>query len=426
MGTADRDASEAGDASHPSPASRPGDDRRRAAWLTPGVRGIGLASLFSDIGHEVPTSLLPGFLTTTLGAPAAALGLIEGIADGGAGLAKLAGGALADDPERRRATAIGGYATTAVLSGAIGLASNAVQVGLLRTGAWLARGLRQPSRNALLADMVPTQAYGRAYGFERAMDNLGAILGPLLGLALVAAVGVRSAIVWSTVPGLMAVLAMIYAIRVSPRPEPRARRPIRLQLRPVLRGRLGRVLIGVGAFELGNMAATLLILRATELLRPERGEDAATMIALALYVTYNLAATLTSVPAGRAGDRRGASRVLMLGVAVFVATYVLFAVAGPSIALLALGFVAAGIGIGCVETAEHAAIAGLAPEDIRGSAFGVLAAMQSAGNLAASGVAGIVWTTVSPRAAFIWAAAWCAVSLVLLRVYAGGGRRSHT
>ena len=103
--------------------------------------------------------------------------MIEGVADGLAGAAKLAGGALADDPGRRRATAVGGYTATAVLSAATGLAGAASQVGVLRSGAWIARGLRGPSRNALLADVVAPSAYGRAFGFERAMDNLGAIGG---------------------------------------------------------------------------------------------------------------------------------------------------------------------------------------------------------------------------------------------------------
>jgi sugar phosphate permease len=158
-------------------------------WLVPGVRAIGAASLLSDLGHEVPTALLPTFLVSTLGAPAAALGLIEGIADGTAGVARFAGGALADDPQRRRVTAVGGYVTTALFSSAIGLAGVAWQVGILRSLAWGARGARGPARNALLADIVPVSAYGRAYGFERAMDNLGAIGGPLLALALVALVG---------------------------------------------------------------------------------------------------------------------------------------------------------------------------------------------------------------------------------------------
>src|SRR4029450_6595351 len=113
-------------------ASRPPRER----WLSPGVAGIGAASLLSDTGHEIPTALLPNLLTATLGAPAAALGLIEGIADGLAGIARLAGGAIADDPQRRRAQAVAGYTTTAVLSSLIGAATTVWQVGVLRAGAW--------------------------------------------------------------------------------------------------------------------------------------------------------------------------------------------------------------------------------------------------------------------------------------------------
>jgi hypothetical protein len=132
-------------------------------WL-----GIGTASFLADVGHEIPTALLPNLLAAILGALAAALGLIEGISDGLAGAARLAGGALADDPPRRRAQAVGGYTTTAILSSLIGAAITVWQVGILRAGAWAARGLRVPASNALLADIVPASVYGRAYGFERA------------------------------------------------------------------------------------------------------------------------------------------------------------------------------------------------------------------------------------------------------------------
>jgi MFS family permease len=381
---------------------------RGERWLSPGVRGIGAASLLSDLGHEVPTALLPSLLTTTLGAPASALGLIEGVADGLAGVARLGGGALADDPERRRAVAVGGYTSTAVLSGLIGAATAAWQVGVLRAAAWTARGLRVPARNALLADVVPAGAYG----FERAMDNLGAIGGPLLALGLVAVVGVRSAILLSIIPGLLAALAIVYAIRHIDRPATPKRDPIRLGVRPLLAAGLGRLLAAVGAFEVGNVAATLLILRASELLAPGHDPQAAAQLALVLYAAYNLAATLASVPAGRLADRRGAQLVLAAGVAVFLVAYLGFAATGASLALLAGCFVAAGVAIGCVETAEHAAIAVAAPAGLRGSAFGLLAAIQSFGNLAASAIAGLLWTAISPRAAFIYLAGWMLVALL--------------
>ena len=379
------------------------------AWLTPGVRGIGAASLLSDLGHEVPTALLPR-LITSLGGSAAALGIIEGIADGLAGIARLAGGALADDPARRRATAVGGYTSVAILSGLIGLATSVMQVAILRIGAWTARGLRVPSRNALLADATPPEAYGRAYGFERMMDNLGAIGGPLLALALVAAFSIRSAILFSIIPGLLAAVAIIYSIRRLPKLERRERQPIRLQVRPVIDAGLGRLLLSVTAFEVGNVAATLLILRATELLALD-GSDRATSIALLLYVGYNIAATLTSVPAGHLSDQTNPRLVFAGGVLAFLIAYSVFAVTGPSVPILLVAFVLTGIGIGCVETAEHAAVA-VAPSAIRGSAFGLLAAVQSFGNLAASVVAGLIWTAVSPEAAFAYLAVWMMLALI--------------
>jgi MFS family permease len=331
---------------------------------------------------------------------------------------RLGGGALSDDPGRRRTIAVGGYTTTALLTGSIGAATSLWQVALLRTGGWAARGLRVPARNALLADAVDRSVYGRAYGYERAMDNLGAIGGPLLALFLVATFSVRTAILISAVPGLLAAAAIVYAIRHLPRAETRERLPFRLRIKAVVAGPMRRAMIGISAFELGNVAATLLILRATELLTPERGVDAATRAALVLYLAYNVAATVISLPAGRTGDRLGPGIVLRAGVAAFLVAYLLFAIIGPSIPLLAVGFVLAGAGIGCVETAEHSAVAALAPHQLRGSAFGVLAAVQSFGNLAASALAGVLWTTVSATAAFLYTATWMLLSFVVLRGFA--------
>jgi MFS family permease len=395
------------------PASEPVD-----GWMTPGVKGIGTASLLADIGHEIPTALLPSLLTSTLGAPASALGIIEGVSDALAGAARFGGGALADEPSRRRTIAVGGYATTAVLSAGIGATTAVWQVALLRAGAWTARGLRVPARNALLADIVPANAYGRAYGFERAMDNFGAILGPLFAIVLVAAVGTRWTIALSVIPGLLAAVAIIYAIRHTAKPKATERKPLRIKIRPVLVGPLRPLFAGVTAFEVGNCAATLLILRATELLQPEHGQEQATTIALGLYVAYNIAATLISVPAGRHADRRGATRVLLLGAVGFAIAYVVFTRDTTSWVLLLPAFVLAGIGIGCVETAEHAAVATHAPDDIRGSAFGLLAGVQSLGNLAASAIAGILWTVASPSWAFAYLAVWMVIALTIFAVTA--------
>jgi MFS family permease len=388
--------------------------QKKVLWLTSGVWGIGLASFLADVGHEVPTALFASLVTITLGAPAAVLGLIEGLADGLAGLARFVGGTLSDDPERRRKVALGGYTLTAILSSLIGLAGAIWQVALLRMAAWTSRGLRVPARNALLADMVPAEVYGRAYGFERMMDNLGAIGGPLLALGLVTLVGVRTVIVLSVIPGLLATLAILFAIRHLPRVTARTRTPVRIVIRPLLRGRLGQVLVGVSLFEAGNVAATLLILRASQQLTPNLGLNGATQVAIGLYVGYNVAATIASLPAGRLSDRWGAISVLTIGVLFFLVAYLGFAIAVPNVLILAGSFVIAGLAIGCIETSEHASVAALAPVNLRGSAFGLLATVQSFGNIVASGIAGLLWTVFSPSIAFIYLAAWALLSFIIL------------
>jgi MFS family permease len=391
----------------------PGDGGA-AGWRSKGSLAVGIASLLADAGHEIPTALLPSLLTSTLGAPAAALGTIEGVADGLAGVARLAGGAIADDPIRRRTAAVGGYTATAVLSAAIGAAGSALQVGVLRAGTWAARGLRVPARNALLADAVPAHAYGRAYGFERAMDNVGAIVGPLLALALVTLVGVRTAMLLSVIPGLLAAAAIVYAIRQIPRHRNGQRATLRLRVRPVLASPVRRLAPGIGLFELGNVAATMLILRASELLSPSQGVEAASSRALALYLAYNVAAAATSLPAGLVSDRRGGVGVLAAGAGLFTLAYTGLAITGPNLSALLGCFSLAGIAIGCVETAQHSAVATHAPSEVRGSAFGLLAATQAFGNLVASSIAGLLWTVLSPAVAFGYAALLSAAALTAL------------
>ncbi len=386
-------------------------------WLTPGVQGIGIASFLADMGHEVPTALFASLVVSVLGASAAVLGLVEGLADGLAGLARLFGGPLADDATRRRQTAIGGYLSTALLASLIGLASAVWQVAMLRVAAWASRGLRVPARNALLADMVPPEVYGRAYGFERMMDNLGAVAGPLLALGLVALVGVRTAILLSVIPGVGAALAILYAIRHLPRTTSRERTPLRIIVRPLLKGRLGQVLVGVSFFEVANVATTLLILRATQQLTPSLGLQAATEVAIGLYTGYNAAATIASLPAGRLSDRFGPIGILVAGVFFFLVAYLGFAVSVPNIIVLAASFIVAGLAIGCIETSEHVAVATLAPTDMRGSAFGLLATVQSFGNIVASALTGLLWNLFSPPIAFVYLAGWSLISsLILMRI----------
>ena len=193
--------------SAPSTAGTGPDSR----WLTPGVASVGAASLCSDTSHELVTSLLPSFITSTLHAGPAALGVIEGVSDALTGFSKLIGGPLANDPRRRGRLAAGGYVGTAVATAAIGLTTAIWQVAALRAFAWVSRGVRSPARDMLLTSLVTRRQYGRAFGLERAGDNAGAILGPLLASLLVGLVGIRHAIWLSIIPGTLAAAAIIVA-----------------------------------------------------------------------------------------------------------------------------------------------------------------------------------------------------------------------
>ena len=387
------------------------DDEARAAdrWLTPGVLGVGGASLCSDTGHELVTSVLPTFLTSTLHAGPGALGAVEGVADALTGLSKLAGGPLANDPRRRARLASGGYVGTALATAAIGLTVAVWQVAVLRALAWMSRGIRTPARDSLLVSLVPRRSYGRATGVERAGDNAGALLGPLLAAVLVAAVGVRHAILLAVVPGLLAAVSITAAAREARRTagSPAGGTALRLNLRAVAAAGLPRALIPVALFEIGNLATTLLILRATDLLHTgTRSLTAATSVAILLYAAHNGVAAAASPLAGQLVDRIGPRAVLTAGAALYAGAYTVFAFDQRAWPVLLLAFGVAGAGIGLAETAESTTVALLLPDRLRGSGFAVLGLVQAVGDLGASLVAGLLWSAFSPAVAFGYAAAW--------------------
>lgn len=383
-------------------------------WLTRGVGAVGAASFFSDSGHEITTSVLPTFLTTTLGSSAAALGVIDGISDALIGVMKLLGGPLANDPRRRGPIASGGYLGTALATASIGLSITVWQAGLFRALAWLSRGLRSPARDALLTSLTQTSTHGRAFGLERAGDNLGAVAGPLLAAGLVAWVGVRPALLLAAIPGLFAALAIIVAAREARRRVRGGEHAVgrRLELGALRDAGMLRALVPVALFEFGNIATTLLILRATQLLAtPHRSVAAATSIAILIYAGHNAMATLASLIAGRWYDRAGPRAVFATGAGVYVIAYATFAAGGHHPAVVALAFAAAGAGIGLAEPTQSAVVAQLVPDRLRGSGFGVLGAVQAVGDLVATVVAGLLYTLASPAVAFAYAATWmvCAV-----------------
>ena len=390
-----------------------------AGWLTPGVAGIGAASFFSDAGHELATSVLPTFLTSTLHAGPGALGAIEGVSDALVGLSKLAGGPLANDPKRRARLATSGYLGTAIATTGIGLCVAVWQVAILRAIAWMSRGIRSPARDTMLASITPRSAYGRANGVERAGDNAGAIVGPLLAALLVGIVGIRHAILLAIIPGLFAAIAITFAVREARRTVTTevGRRTLTFNLKELRDAGLVRALTPAAFFELGNLATTLLILRATNLLNTSsRTLTAATSLAILLYAAHNAFATIASIIGGQLADRFNPRMVFGAGAAVYVISYGTFSLNQHAWPILLLAFALAGIGIGCAETAQSTTVALLLPDRLRGNGFGVLGLVQSFGDLGATVVAGMLWAVFSPTIAFSYVTVWMLASVLAVLI----------
>lgn len=382
-------------------------------WFSRGVASVGLTSFFSDSGHEIATAVLPTFLVSVLHSSAATLGLIEGISDALTGVAKLVSGPLANEQRLRGRLASSGYLGTALATGAIGLCVAAWQVGVLRALAWTSRGMRSPARDSLLASLAPKTGYGRAFGVERAGDNLGAVVGPLLAAGLVAWVGIRPAIYFAFVPGALAAVAISVAAREARRQgHSVVPRRLRLELSAMREAGAVRALVPIALFELGNVATTLLILRATQLLHNGTTTLAlATLLAILLYSGHNASAAVLALLGGHWLDRTDARLVFATGAGLYILAYAGFALPMRAPLLLLLAFLLAGAGIGLAETAESTVFARLLPDHLRGSGYGLLGATQAVGDFTSSAVVGLLYVAVSPTVGFGYAAAWMALSL---------------
>ena len=369
-------------------------------WLNRTVLGVGLTSLFSDWSHETATAVLPAFLTT-IGAGPAWLGAIEGVADGLSSFAKLIAGHYTDRLRRRKPLAVFGYAFTALCTASFGLASSAHQVLLGRAGAWLGRGVRSPARKALLAADVPANAYGRAFGLERLMDTLGAIAGPLSALWLLDVTGhsYRKVFFWTLLPGFVAVLCFWLLVRERTRATP-SRRSFLLGLK-ALPIPFRRLLVGVGIFGAGDFSHSLLILYASRTLAPAQGPRQAASLAVGLYALHNVFSAGSAYFSGWLSDHVPSRKnVLAAAYALAGVTAILLCTGTPSLALLGVIFILAGLYLGTEEALEDSLSAELVPPEQHGMAFGTLAAVNAVGDFVSSLLVGALWSVFNGQTAF--------------------------
>ncbi|TAJ20736.1 MAG: MFS transporter [Dehalococcoidia bacterium] len=356
--------------------------------------------------------LVPIFLTTTLGAPVAVVGLIEGIAESTASLLKLASGWFSDRIGRRMPLVISGYGVAALGKFMLALASAWPLVLAARFIDRFGKGVRGSPRDALIADSAPPALRGRAFGLHRAMDTAGAVLGPLLALVLVAVLDDRLRLVFllAAIPGLLAVASLAF-VREPARP-PRsattasADSPSLIQTFRSMDRRLLLFMAASLVFALGNSSDIFLILRAKDL-------GLSTTTAVLAYVVYNFVYMSASLPAGIASDRLGRRGVFVLGLVIFAAVYAGFALTTNAVLVWPL-FAVYGLYIAMTDGVGKALISDLAPVERRASVLGAYGMLTGLLLLVASTLAGVLWDHVGVWAPFALGAVSALTAAALL------------
>ena len=382
--------------------------------LDSGVVTLGWVSLLSDFSSDMIYPLLPDFLTRTLGAGPAALGLIEGVAEATASVMKMVAGWWSDRARRRKTFVVAGYTVAAIARPLIGLAQSWVQVLAIRFTDRIGKGIRTPPRDALLADLVEPENRGRAYGLQRAMDNAGAVVGPLVAALLLKTVvrDERQVFLLAFIPGLLAVVLLARRVRDPRRTAAPAATAARAETRPGGSERLPRGFwIATGIFVLFTLAAStdaFLLLRA-------RDSGVPLWQIPLLWAFFNGVKAAAGVPGGILADRIGHVPAVAIGWAIYAAAYVGFAYVSTAPVLWAL-FAGYAFFFALTEGAERALVAALVGGSLRGRAFGIFHGAIGAASLPASLLFGIWWKVWGPRTAFLIGAGLAAAALVALLV----------
>lgn len=383
----------------------------RAIWV------LGFVSLLMDISSELIHSLLPLFLVGTLGVSVLVVGLIEGVAESTALIVKVFSGALSDYFRRRKLLAVVGYALGALTKPAFALAQGAGVVVAARFVDRIGKGVRGAPRDALVADLVGADQRGAAYGLRQSLDTVGAFVGPLLATALMLLfVGDFRAVFWvAVVPAVLAVALLLFGVQ---EPEPTAGQAAVNPIRRESLRRLGAaywVVVTVGGvFTLARFSEAFLVLRAEQL------GVAASFVPLVM-VAMNLVYALSAYPFGKLADAMSHGALLAWGLVVLVAADLALAFASNWSVML-LGVALWGLHMGMTQGLLAAMVADTAPEDLRGTAFGLFNLISGLAMLAASAIAGLLWERLGAATTFLAGAAFAVTALVALA--AAAARRS--
>jgi MFS family permease len=380
------------------------------------VWAVSLTSFFMDISSEMVINILPLFLSNVLGVGASIIGLIEGIAEATASLLKVFSGWLSDRLAARKWPAVIGYAISALARPFFYFASAWTVVAAVRWADRVGKGVRTAPRDALVADSINENQRGLAFGFHRAADTGGAVVGLLIALGVVWAAQSSAVelgrhtfqvvVLISLIPAVLAVLSL--ALGANDVPVTGQRERPALSFRGLGKPFLVLMLI-VGLFDLGNSSDAFLVLRAQE-----RGLSVVGI--LAMLVTFNLVYTLVSTPAGSLSDRVGRRKVIVGGWLAYAAIYLGFGLASSGWQVWGL-YALYGVYYGLAYGTAKALVADLVPAELRGTAYGTYNATLGLIDFPASLIAGLLWQGVSPAAPFFFGAAMALAAAVLMLLW---------
>jgi MFS family permease len=382
----------------------------RTVWL------VGFISLFNDSASELIYPLVPLYLASVLMAGPKALGIIDGVAETAASLLKLFSGVLADKSHSTKRWVVGGYTLAAVSRPLLALAGSWPMVMALRFADRVGKGIRAAPRDALLAMAVAPAQRGLAFGFHRAMDNAGAVIGPLAAAGLLALqVPMRDIFLWAAIPG---VIVVALALRIQ---EPqRAEVALRPQFSWTLAGfppAFKRYLLVLLLFTLGNSSNMFLLLRAKDMGLPDY------QVPL-LWALVSCTAMLFSVPLSALSDRVGRTRLIITGWGVYGLFYLFLGLNGANVWLLWPLFAFYGLFMAATEGAEKALVADIAPTGMLGTAYGWFNLTTGLMLLPSSVLFGWLWETFSPEIAFGFAAGCALLAALLLKFWVMRGKSS--
>lgn len=386
-------------------------------WLNRNVFGFGLTSFFSDTGHEMTTAVLPAFIANLVGGALAPqiLGIVSGLSEAASSFVKTFSGWISDKIERRKRLVVAGYAATGIFAGLTGLASAWWQVLFYRTLAWMGRGLREPPRDAMLADSVSQPYYGRAFGFHRAMDTLGAIAGPLFVFFAISHLELRTIFILSFIPGGLAVIAVWFFTKEKLNHRANGQSLNFWKDIASLPKEFRLFLLVMFIFGIGNFNRTLILLRTQEILTPTSGLIIAGGISVLLYAFRNVIQAAADYSIGRLSDAIGRKIPLALfGFFLFGVLSIGLAYPIPQLWFFTLLFALSGISAAAYTALEKAYAADLLPAQLRGTGYGVLQTIDGIGDFASSFIVGFLWSAVSPATGFLYAAVLSFSSVYLL------------